>query len=525
MDATTLAADATLPGDVGTLQAMVRELLAEVSRLRAENAELRGKLDAALKHRFGRRSERRAPGRVPTHQRPAKATPHGRTALPEHLPRREVVHDLSAAEKLCPCCGRPRACIGEQTAEQLDLEPARLFVLRTVRKTYACPHCDPAAVPAEQRLQTAGPAQVGPLAKGLCGPGLLAHVLTAKFADHVPLHRLAGQLARSGVAIARSTLGDWLARAAGLLDPLYQLMHRRLLLSRVLHGDDTAVKLRVPGADRTRKAHLWVAIGDADYPYAVFDFTADYTAAGPERFLGGYAGYLQADALAQYEGLYGEGRVKHCCCWAHARRKFVAAAEAGDERANAALGWIGQLYAIERDLPPLLPPADDPAAQQQRQQREGQRRQMRQGLAGPVLAELKKWLDEQRPQALPKSPLGQAIGYALNNWEALRRYLEQGYLAIDNNLSERTLRAIAVGRNNWGVLGSETGGRTAAALYTVVGTCKHLGVDPFAYLREALPGLFALGEKPTAEQLLEWLPDRWLLRRGRAPPAHEARVG
>src|SRR6202035_397436 len=163
---------------------------------------------------------------------------------------------------------------------------------------YACQHCDPNGVAVEDRIQTAGPAQVGPIAKGLCGPGLLAHVITAKFADHTPLHRLAGQLARSGVTIARATLGDWLRRAADLLEPLYLLMHQRLLLSRVIHGDDTSVKLRVPGADRTRKAHLWANIGDADYPYVVFDFTADYTSAGPQRFLDDYRGYLQADALA-----------------------------------------------------------------------------------------------------------------------------------------------------------------------------------------------------------------------------------
>jgi hypothetical protein len=268
-----------------------------------------------------------------------------------------------------------------------------------------------------------------------------------------------------------------------------------------------------------------VGIGDADYPYVVFDFTADYTAAGPERFLHGYRGYLQADALAQYAGLYGDGRVLHVCCWAHARRKFVAAADAKDARAEAALGLIRRLYAIERDLPPLLSPSDDPVAAEQRRQREEQRRHRRQQHAEPILVELKKWLDAERPNALPKSPLGQAVGYALNHWDALRRYLEQGYLAIDNNLSERTLRAIALGRNNWGVLGSETGGRTAAVLYTVVGTCKHLGIDPFAYLREALPGLFALGEKVTAEQLLDWLPDRWLLRRGRESPRGAAQAG
>jgi transposase len=521
MDATALTADSPLPDDVPTLQALVRQLLAEVARLR-------GQLDAALKHRFGRRSERRRiPPPVPKEKDgPKKAAPHGRSVLPEHLERREIVHDLSEEQKLCPCCGEPRACIGEQTAEQLEIQPAVFYVLRTVKKAYACRRCDPQQVPAERRIQTAGPEQVGPIAKGLCGPGLLASVITAKFADHTPLHRLAGQLARSGgVVIARSTLGDWLAAAADLFRPLYLLMHKRLLHSRVIHSDDTKVKLRVVGVSQTKKAHLWVYVGDADFPYVVFDFTADYTADGPEQFLKGYKGYLQADALAQYEGLFGPGKVEHCCCWAHARRKFVAASEGGDERANKAVELIGKLYAIERELPALILPSDDPVAQQQRRQREEQRQQMRQQQAKPILVGLKKWLDEEKPRALPKSALSQAIGYALNNWAALERYLEQGYLAVDNNLSERTLRAIALGRNNWVVLGSEAGGKTAAVLYTVVLTCKHLGVDPLAYLREALMGLFALGQEPTAEQLAEWLPDRWLLRRGKDSPRGQEAAG
>jgi transposase len=526
MDATTLAADAVLPDDVATLQAMVRQLLAEVARLRAENAELKTKLDAALKHRFGRRSEGRKAVPIPVADKPARRRDeHGRSPLPEDLERREVIHDLTEAEKLCPCCGRKRECIGAQTAEQLDLEPAKFFVLRTIRKSYACRHCDPASVPAEQRLQTAGPEQVGPIAKGLCGPGLLAQVITAKFADHTPLHRLAGQLGRSGVDLATSTLGGWMAQAAELLCPLKELMHQRLLLSRVIHADDTGVKLRVLGASRTQRAHLWVGIGDADYPYVVFDFTPDHTAVGPERFFAGYKGYLQADALAQYEGLYGEDKTRHVCCWAHARRKFVAAADGGDEQAKVALEWIAKLYAIERALPPLLPPSDEPVKIQARREREELRRQIRQQQADGVLASLKAWLQEHRSKVLPKSPLGQAIGYALNNWAALYRYRDEGYLGIDNNLSERTLRAIALGRNNWGVIGSETGGQTAAVLYTMVGTCKHLGIDPFEYLREALPGLFALGEKPTAEQLMQWLPDRWLLSRTRDAPATSAAAG
>ena len=522
MDASTFTPDMPLPDDVPTLHALLRQVLTELARQRAENAELRGKLDAALKHRFGRRSERQVQPKPPKDEPTRRCRPHGRSPLPDHLERREVVHDLTEAEKLCPCCGEPRVCIGEQTAEQLDIEPIEFFVLRTVRKSYACKRCDPAVVPPEQRLLTAGPSQVGPIPKGLCGPGLLAHCVTAKYADHIPLHRQSGQLARSGVQIARSTLGDWMSQAAELLKPLFQLMYQRLLLSRVIHTDDTGVKLRVEGADRTSKAHLWAGIGDADYPYVVFDFTPNYNGEGPQRFFRGYKGYLQADALAQYEALYGE-EVEHVCCWAHARRKFVAALESKDERANPALERLGKLYAIERALPPLLPPSDAPADQERRRQREEQRRQIRQTRAVPILAELKRWLDGQHPKALPKSPFGQAVGYALNNWEALGRYVEQGYLAIDNNLSERTLRAIALGRNNWGVIGSVTGGETAAVLFSVVGTCKHLGIDPFAYLKETLPGLFALGEEPSVEQRLAWLPDRWLLgKKQGAPPGAAA---
>ena len=167
------------------------------------------------------------------------------------------------------------------------------------------------------------------------------------------------------------------------------------------------------GSAKTQKAHLWVCIGDADYPYVVFDFTADYTAAGPERFLHGYRGYLQADALAQYEGLYGEDKIKHVCCWAHARRKFVAALEGGDERAQAALAWIGQLYAIERELPPLLPPCDDPEAAQQRRQREEQRKLWRQQRASPLLAELKKWLDGAEGPGVAEVGAGSGGGLCL----------------------------------------------------------------------------------------------------------------
>ena len=218
---------------------------------------------------------------------------------------------------------------------------------------------------------------------------------------------------------------------------------------------------------------------------------------------------MPADALAQYETLFGEGQATHVCCVAHARRTFVAAADGGDERANAAAELFGRLHAIERRLPPLLPPSDDPA---ERTAREAERTGLRQRDADPILETWTAWLDTTRPTALPTSAPGTAVGYSLNNWAALTRYRDEGDRAIDNHLAERTLRAVALGRNNWTAFGSAAGGRTAATLYSVVGTCKQLGLDPFAYLTDAPPRRFARGGKPAAAPPLDCLPDRWLLR-------------
>jgi transposase len=504
MDALPASADGLLPEDVPTLQQWVRQLLTEVRNLRQENEQLRHRLDQALRLHFGRRSERsrkrqvRVPGGMEDEEAPSRPG-HGRQSLPDHLPRERIVCDLAEAEKPCPCCGQPRVCIGEQVSEQLDYRPASYFVIEHVRKTYACRGC---TGPSERRFTTAGPAVVGPIPKGLPGPGLLAHLATCKYADHLPLHRLEGIVARSGVRLSRSTLCDWMASVAGLLRPLVALMRERLLLSRVVHSDDTPVPFLERGRDQVRDGHLWVYIGDRDHPYVVFDFTAHYRRDGPEQFLKGYAGYLQADALAQYEGLFATGQVIHVACNAHARRRFVEALASAPAEAEEALAYVRKLYRVERELAGRFAAEDDASRQQYRSVQ----------TAG-VRAEFRAWLVVQRVRALPKSPLGEAVGYALSNWEALMRYTEQGYLAIDNNLSERTLRQVVVGRGNWQFCGSAQGGRTAAALYSVVGTCKHLGIDPFAYLREALAGLFALRENPTEEQLMGWLPDRWLLRR------------
>lgn len=504
MDAPTPHPDAPLPDDVATLQAMVRQLLGELQTLRAENAQLKTKLDAALNHRFGRRSERRKRVPKPDPGEPPRRDPHGRSELPAHLERREVVHDLSDAEKSCPCCGRVRVCIGEQTAEQLDCEPARFFVRRTIKKTYACRHCDPATVPPEERLRTAGPSTVGPIPKGLCGPGLLASVLSAKFADHVPLSRQLGIIARSGVTVSAATLCDWVRQAAELVTPLCHWMHQRVLSSSVIWSDDTRVRYQVPGQKTTARGHLWVTIGDASAPYATFHFTPDYTAAaGPDRFLKDYRGFVHADCLAQYDGVFDAGAA-HVACWAHARRKLL---DAGEE-AQPAVNLVGQLYAVERNLPP----PDTPA-------RLAERAACRRAESAPILTQLEAWLRAASATALPKSYLGRATQYMLPRWAAFTRYTTDGRLSIDNNVSERTLRGVAVGRGNWTFLGSAESGDWAATHYTIVGTCRHLGIDPFAYLRDVLVRLHDLGDRPTAEQLTPLLPDRWLDARTNSTPS------
>ena len=498
-----------LPDDVASCHQVIRELWTENRRLRSRVVELEAKveqleakLDALLKRSFASRSERSKQARRANRDAADKPTKkrhkHGRSPLPEHLERREVIHDLTDDQKKCPCCGQPRVCIGTHSVEQLDCDPIPYFVKRTTRKTYVCQACEPSDVPAKQWSQTSGPATVGPIAKGLCGPGLLAYVVTSKAADHLPLSRLEGIIARSGVRLSENTLGDWMRQAAKLLKPLRDLMHRRVLKSRGIWTDDTRSRYAEPGRDTMPNGHFWVAIGDAAAPFTVFDFTTGYSAKeGPEPFFEGFKGYLHADCLKQYETLFAKKGVWHVACWAHARRKFLEAGEA----AQPVIEFIRQLYRVERTLP--APDTPEHIAQ---------RKAIRRSQSVPILELLKAWLEAGSKSALPKSPLGVAIAYVLNRWQAFLRYTEEGYLSIDNNLSERTLRAIALGRKNWKFVGSASSGASAAIHYTVVGTCRHLGIDPFAYLREVLPKLHALGTTPTDEQLTELLPDVWARR-------------
>jgi transposase len=493
-----------LPDDLATCQRMIQELLASLHDSQRDNEQLRHRLDQLLRRIYGPRAERFDPAQPllfgadtaaaastatapvselpPADQEESSRRGHGRQRLPGNLPRRRMVHDIVPAERVCPGCGQQRTLIGEDVSEQLDYQPASLFIVEHVRCKYACPHC-------QEHVSTASkPAQ--PIAKGLPGPGLLAHVAVSKYLDHLPLHRLERIFSRQGIDLSRSTLCDWMAAAARLLLPVAELLKERVLESRVIHTDDTPVPVLDGSRASTRQARLWVYLGDRDQPYTVYDYTPTHARDGPVQFLGEFHGYLQADAFAGYDGIYATGRVVEVACWAHARRKFYDARTSDAERSHAALAWIRRLYDVEDKAKPLS---------------DGERLALRQAEAVPPLAAFCQWLSEQRSVVLPKSPMGQAVSYALSNWLALCRYTEAGFLAIDNNASERALRGIAIGRKNWLFCGSDKGGRTAAVLASALASCQRHRLDPFVYLRDVLT---RLPDHP-ADQLADFLPDRW----------------
>jgi transposase len=344
-----------------------------------------------------------------------------------------------------------------------------------------------------------------PIPKGLPGPGLLAHLIVSKYTDHLPLYRLERIYERQGVFLPRSTLCDWLAACGQLLGPLYDLLRTEILLSQVLHTDDTPVKLQDPTTHQLSTARLWAYLGDDAHPYNVFDFTPTRKRDGPQKFLATFQGYLQADAFKGYDCLYlpdprtATARITEVACHAHARRKFYEARNSDAARAHLALGYYRQLYALERAAKDFEPT---------------QRLLMRQDFSVLILGQFHDWLVAQRQEVLPKSPMAEAIAYALNNWEALKRYTEAGFLQIDNNVAEREMKNIALGRKNWLHIGSEQGGRTAAVLFSFTSTCQRLSVEPWAYLSDVLNRL------PTAmpEQLPALLPDRWQATRPATAP-------
>jgi hypothetical protein len=360
---------------------------------------------------------------------------------------------------------------------------------------------------AEQNVITASkPPQ--PIAGGLPGPGLLAQVLTGKYADHIPLYRFERISRRHGVELSRKTTCGWALACAELFRPLYELMIAEVLLSYVLHSDDTSVKIRDAHRKLQHTGYFWTYVGDHRHPLIVFDYTADHSRDGPQSFLKQYRGYVQADAASVYDGLYDHPGhlILEVGCWMHARRNFFEARTTDRLHAETALARIGQLYDIERALQQRSDqewrelPAEDIAARIAAE---------RQCQAVPVLDEFQTWLQDEMPQLLPKHPVRAAMEYVLGNWTALTRYTTDGILAIDNGPAERALRGIALGRKNWLFCGSERGARAAAIHFSLIASCHRHGIDPFAYLRDILTQLPALGPTPNRDKLARLLPHRW----------------
>ncbi len=426
-----------------------------------------------------------------------KKRKRGRRLIPDHLPRVEIEHTLPADQRLCPHDGLPMPFIRWETSEQLDYIPGVMQVLVHKRAVYACPKKHD-----EAKLITA-PKPPQPIEKGLASPGMLAAMVVGKFGDHLPGYRLEDILSRHGVDIRRSTIYDWFTGVAETVRPLYELMKQRVLASRIIHTDDTQVKLIDHLISGTRLARFWAYIGDRSNPYSVYDFTDSRERTGPTAFLSDFSGYLQADAYGGYDGIYSgsdintKSAVIEVACWAHARRYWHKAIDNDSFRSHHVLAVVSRLYEIER-------------AATKKNVDASARQSLRMEHAVPLLTDLKEWLDTERDNVLPKSVIGKAFTYTLNQWAALNRYVEDGELNIDNNISERTVKPIAIGRKNWLFVGSVPAGHRAAILMSLIASCKSNFVEPWSWLKDVLTNL------PQGPAVETFLPDRWL----KANPTH-----
>jgi transposase len=390
-------------------------------------------------------------------------------------------HDLSDEEKVCPC-GRTMDRIGEDVTRELEYEPAKLEAHIHTRPKYACRCCKDGV--------SAAPLPPRPIPGGIAGPGLITEVIVGKFGDHLPLYRLEDILTRCGVYISRSTMCDWVKAAAELLRPLYDLQRELVLQSSVMWTDDTPITV-LGGLKGSFRGHFWTYIGDKQHPYSVYDFTNSHSRDGPASFLEAYSGYLHADAYTGYDSIFlaPGSSIIEVACWSHTRSRFFKAVGSNPRESHQVLEWVRQLYDIEDRAHDWSVDA---------------RRELRAVEANPVLDKIESYLAELAPRALPKSSLAKAVTYARNQWEALRRYTDDGCLTIDNNVSERTLRHQAIGRKNYLFLGSESAGPRAAVLHTILAGAKRHRIEPWAYVRDLLLRLNA--DDPNLEEML---PDRW----------------
>jgi len=528
---------ATLPDDPALLKSLVAQLFAELQSRDGRISDLEHRMSLLLRKLYGSKSEKLDPRQAslfdllaaasedqqtaaahdtapaiesPTEPRSTKpGTGHGRRRLPDQLQRREKVHDLTDAEKEALGGADNLVVIGREVTEQLEWEPSCLYVIRHVQLTYARRQLLPESglALAEQNVVTASkPPQ--PIDGGLPGPGLLAQVLASKYADHIPLHRFERISGRHGVELSRQTTCGWAMQCANLCRPLYELMIEEVLLSDVIHADDTTVKIRDAQRKLKCTGYFHAYVGDVDYPLIVFDYTTSHGRDGPKNFLGNFQGYLQADASSIYDGLFNRpGQlILEVGCWMHGRRNFFEARATDRPRAELVLAWIRQLYAVETDLKTRC---DGEWRNLPREEREDRIVAVRQERSVPVLKALHDWLDAESPKLTPKAAMRGAIDYLRNHWQAPVRYTTDGKLAIDNGAAERALRGLTIGRRNWLFCGSERGAQAAAIHFSLIASCHRHGIDAFAYLRDILTRLPLLSPKPTRDDLRPLLPDRW----------------
>ena len=416
---------------------------------------------------------------------------HGRRRIAdlEHLPVRTVEHDLPDAEKPCKCCGQMRTRIGCEESWQVEFIPGHFERWHHRRHTYACRDCDREGLGGQ--VETAPRKDASAIDKGMAGPGLLAFVVTSKFADYLPLYRLENIFSRNGLDLSRSTLSTWCRDVAEIAMPIYRRMADRVRSSRVIGTDDTVMPLLEK--EKTRQARMWVYLGDDSHPYTVFDFTPSRARDGPTKFLKDFCGTLVADAYGGYDGIVAGNGITRAGCWAHARRKFVDLEKSEPGIAREAVTLMDALFAVERSIREATPDA---------------RAEVRRDRSGPIVEMIRGRLEHWKGVLLPKHPMAGAVQYALNQWSELTVFLNDSEVPIDNNASEREMKRQALNRKNSLFVGSPRGGETAAILSSLTSSCRRHAVDPQVYLTQLLVNL----PKTPAEELDHWLPDEWQRR-------------